>query len=135
MENKKYWTIGGVALILVGAYIVYNKLFKGGNSVQDGKTSGEAGGVTGTITGSIGGVASGITNFLTNYNDYVVTTQNAGLNVRTKPDANSKVITTLPSGSTIKAKVSGTKGWMGVSLDGRSFLGYVSQNYLKIKQK
>lgn len=140
MDKKQYWTIGGVALLLVGVYIVYDSFFKKKedkvtkpNKKEDG-VLGTLSSAGSTITSSVGGVASNIVQFVTTYNDYIVTTQKTGLNVRQKPDINSKIITSLPSGSTILAKASGNKGWLAVSKDGDKLLGYVSQEFLKIKK-
>jgi len=71
--------------------------------------------------------------FLTRWNDYTVNTASTSLNVRERPDSASKIVGKLAKGSTIKAKASGTKGWMAVSKDGVNTLGYSSLDYLKIK--
>lgn len=71
--------------------------------------------------------------FLTRWNDYTVNTASTSLNVRERPDSASKIVGKLAKGSTVKAKASGTKGWMAVSNDGITTLGYSSLDYLKIK--
>lgn len=73
-----------------------------------------------------------VNTLLSNWNDYKVVTKKDPLSVRQRPDSVSKIISSLPKGSTIKAKASGVKGWMAVSQDGKNTLGYVAQQYLTL---
>ena len=82
---------------------------------------------------AIGGFTLPNLNFLLQWNDYTVKTASGNLNVRERPDSSSKIVDRLPKGSTIKAKASGTRGWMAVSRDGVSTIGYASLEYLQFK--
>jgi uncharacterized protein YgiM (DUF1202 family) len=93
----------------------------------------------GVLTGGLGTsfdvMTSSIANYLKNFNQYQVVTQTSNLNIREKPDGNSKVIGSLAKGSTITAKASGTKGWFAITDDGQTIKGYVSQTFLKALPK
>lgn len=80
-----------------------------------------------TLQGAVGSIFG----FLTAYNDYEVVTKNTKLNVRERPDGESKIITSLPKGSKIKGKASGTKGWFDVSQDGKKNFGFVASEFLR----
>lgn len=151
MKNKGLiWVLGGLAVAGIG-YFVFTKL-KNKAPKKDKNAPIDTGmgvvsldDIPSTATPPI--VASstpspnpltrlfdGLTNLLSNWAEYVVSTQTAPLVVREKPDSIAKKVTTLAKGSTIQAKASGVKGWMAVSQDGENTLGYVSQQYLKLKK-
>lgn len=148
MKNKTLlWVLGGVTLAgLAYFFIVKGKKQNqssagttGTDSVPSDSIIPEAPALatppivpTAPSINPLGTIYNALNNLLSNWNDYTVTTTNLPLNVRQKPDSVSKVVTTLPKGSTIKAKASGVKGWMAVSQDGQNILGYVSQQYLKL---
>lgn len=62
------------------------------------------------------------------YDECMVTTVNDGLNLRKSPDANSKVITTIPRFATVDVKGKVKNGWVKVSY--KKNTGYVYAKYL-----
>lgn len=127
MKKSSVWTL--VAL-LVGGGLVYYYISK------KKKREDKENEIDVNELPPMGGIGSGIASaiaFITNFKDYSVETEKGGLNVRNKPDAKGKLVASLPKGSTIKAKASGVKGWMEVSKDGKTTLGYVATAYLKPK--
>jgi len=60
-----------------------------------------------------------------------VATLVSNLNVRQSPTTSSSVIDSLPKGSVVFAKPSGTTGWYVYSKDGVVDSGFVSSMYLK----
>ena len=80
-------------------------------------------------------LASNITNFLNRYQDYEVVTKTNNLNLRQRPDSQSRIIGSLRKGSSVRAKASGVKGWFAVSDNDKDIKGYVSQTFLKPKTK
>lgn len=141
MKNKTLITILSIAAVAgIGIYFFNRMKKKGEQKAEEIKQEGEVLDMTQPeITPIISpnplvNIANTISNFLSNYNDYVVTTQTSGLNLREKADAKSKVLASIPKGSTVKAKASGVKGWFIVSKDGKNPSGFVASQYLKAKQ-
>ena len=64
---------------------------------------------------------------------HIVTTSTSNLNVRSGPSTSSSIISTLPKGSEIFAKPSGTSGWHEYSSDGITSTGFVSSQYVTKK--
>ena len=64
---------------------------------------------------------------------HIVTTSTSNLNVRSGPSTSSSIISTLPKGSEIFAKPSGTSGWHEYSTDGKTSSGFVSSQYVTKK--
>ena len=65
------------------------------------------------------------------FQKYTVETLVSNLNVRQSPSTSSAVIGSLPKGSVVFAKPSGTSGWYTYSADGVKDTGFVSSLYLK----
>lgn len=130
-KNNIYLIVGGLAIVGVALLIIRNrkKAMLIAPQQPTDATDPIVNPVVITDKTPIGGAAR----FLTTYQDYVVTTQRSNLNVRQNADGNSKVVASLPKGSTIKAKASGVKGWFEVSKDGKTPLGFVSSQFLKVK--
>lgn len=61
---------------------------------------------------------------------YYVKTSTKPLNVRQKPSANATLVGSLPKGSQIFGRPSGTNGWIEVSKDGKTTFGFASSTYL-----
>jgi len=137
MKKNNLYTIGGITLVLVGGYFLYKKFLSkpqtqenlGQEPIKELDTN-----PLDQVPSSISGLSSAFS-FLTEYNDYKVSTTSSSLNVRQKPNAQSKIVGTLAKGSTIKAKASGTKGWFDVSQDGKTNFGFVSAQFLKALPK
>jgi uncharacterized protein YgiM (DUF1202 family) len=143
MKNKTLITILSIAAVAgIGIYFFSRMKKKGEQKAEEIKQEGEILDMTQpsqTTTPIISGnpwqnIANTISNFLSNYNDYTVTTQTSGLNLREKPDAKSKILASIPKGSTVKAKASEVKGWFIVSKDGVNPSGFVASQFLKAKQ-
>jgi uncharacterized protein YgiM (DUF1202 family) len=148
MKKSSLYQIGAVALVLAAGFFIYKQFVNGKKSQQpvspepikdldENPLNQVASTVGPRIENTLGALSGSLFGFLTEYNDYTVTTQTSGLNVRQKPDSKAKVVGNLPKGSTIKAKASGVKGWFDVSKDGSSNYGYVAAQFLKAipKQK
>jgi uncharacterized protein YgiM (DUF1202 family) len=145
MNNKKtiWWIVGGVAAVGVGLLLLRRFTKKGQAKADEIRQQGAAAPID-VITPSpvpvirtgnpITDLGSAVSNFLSNYQNYVVATQTSNLNVRSKPDASSKVIGSLKKGSTVRAKASGTKGWFAISDNDSDIKGYVSAQFLKAKK-
>jgi len=137
MKKNTLYTISGITLVLVGGYFLYRKFLSKkttqGGSIQEPIQTLDTNIIEQTTTPT-SGLASAFS-FLTEYNDYQVNTTSTSLNVREKPDSKSKIVGSLPKGSKIKAKASGTKGWFDVSKDGKTNFGYVSAQFLKALPK
>lgn len=133
MKKSNVWSVLGILAALgVGVYL-YNRFKKKKEDIIPIEPVTPSDIVPAPISGGIGsGIASAVA-FITNFKDYSVETKTTGLNVRNKPDAKGKLVASLPKGSTIKAKASGVRGWMEVSRDGKTTLGYVSSAFLKPK--
>lgn len=158
--NGIWWIVGGLAVLGIG-YFAFKKFSKKGEQKADEiKRQGQdliidqpadskespnmdsywkrhnellkKQSTTGNTWTNIG---NAINNFLSNWNEYVVSTQSSQLNIREKPDVNSRKIGFLFKGETIYAKASGVKGWLAISIDATKIDGYVSQQYLKPKKK
>ena len=127
MTNKtKNIVIGATALLLAGAGLLF--IFKGGSktSTKDDSTDN-----TSTDESTRGPVKDGTTNTTPKYEKYEVATLVSNLNVRKEPNTSSQVLDSLPKGSLIFAKPSGTTGWYAYSKDGVSDAGFISSMYLK----
>lgn len=147
MKKNQYYIIGGIALALAGGIFLWRKYINGKKAEapvpqepisdidQSNSVVSTVVGSGTAITSTLGGLSQSIFGFLTEYNDYLVNTQTSGLNVRSKPDAKSKIVGNLKKGQTIKAKASGVKGWFDVSKDGKNNFGYVSSQFLKALPK
>jgi hypothetical protein len=137
-------TLGVVALGAVGFFLYKKFAGKGAQKIEDIKKQGEEVKITTTdapvpppiTTGNpLFDIGNVVGNFLKQYQDYTVQTQTSNLNVREKPDATSKIVGQFKKGQTIRAKVSGTKGWHAVSENDKDIKGYVSSGYIKLKSK
>lgn len=148
MKNNKTLiaVIGGLALLGVGYFLLRKFSKKGEMKADEIRQQGQDPIIDQpadstpvqlpTTTGSAWtNIGNAITNFLSNYQDYEVVTKTSSLNVRQRPDAQSKIIGSLTKGSTVRAKASGVKGWFAVSDNDKDIKGYVSQTYLKAKSK
>lgn len=67
------------------------------------------------------------------FEKYVVTTSTSNLNIRSGPSTSSSTIGSLPKGTEIFAKPSGTSGWHEYSSDGVISSGFVSSQYVTKK--
>lgn len=67
------------------------------------------------------------------FEKHIVTTSTSNLNVRSGPSTSSSVVSTLPKGTEIFAKPSGTSGWHEYSTDGKTSSGFVSSQYVTKK--
>jgi uncharacterized protein YgiM (DUF1202 family) len=85
--------------------------------------------LTGGGSSSGSGSSSGASS---SYFKYLVTTSTSNLNVRSAPNSTASIVTSLPKGSEIWAKPSGTSGWLEYSSDGVNRTGYVSETYLTL---
>lgn len=133
MKKSNVWVVVGILAVAGLGVYYYNKLKKRNKDIVPIEPIEPVDVVPSPIGGGIGsGIASAVA-FITNFKDYSVETKTTGLNVRNKPDAKGKLVASLPKGSTIKAKASGVRGWMEVSKDGKTTLGYVSSAFLKPK--
>lgn len=144
MKKDTIWIAVGTLLSIGIGYYAYKRFFKTNvikvpeDKADDSSKKPEES--TNVITGTIGAIANpvikavgGVFDFVTNWNDYTVNTVSTPLNVRQQPNTNSKVIASIPKGTVVKAKASGTKDWLAVSKDGKNTYGYVSAQYLKAK--
>lgn len=61
---------------------------------------------------------------------YAIQTSGSNLNVRDKPTTNGKLIKTLEPFISVYGRPS-VKGWMEVSEDGKTVIGYASSDYLR----
>ena len=145
MKNNKTLIaiIGGLALLGVGYFLLRRFTKKGEQKADEIREQGQQAEppsdlppLLPTGTGNpLTDLASNLTNFLTRYQDYVVATQTSNLNVRQRPDSQSKIVASLKKGSTVRAKASGVKGWFAISDNDKDIKGYVAQSFLKAKTK
>lgn len=149
MKKDTIWVLIGTALSIGVGYYAYKRFFKtnvvkvpdtrnADNFVLDqpqeqNKTEDTSGSVISSITNPVVKAVGGVFEFLSNWNDYTVNTVSTPLNVRQSPSTSSKVIASIPKGTVVKAKASGTKDWLAVSKDGKTTFGYVSAQYMKVK--
>jgi len=124
MTNKtKNLLVGGIALVLAASGIYF--ILKGSkppkSDNKDNSGGGDNGGNDSTPTPA---PSSG-------FEKYEVATLVSNLNVRQSPSTSSTVIDSLPKGSQVFAKPSGTTGWYVYSKDGVKDSGFVSSMYLK----
>lgn len=142
MKKDTGYIVAGVVLSLAVGYYAYNRFFKvNAFPKQDDEKQPAEEKAESTIISSIvnpigSGIASiggSIASFLSSWNDYTVNTQSTPLNVRQQPNTSSKIVASIPKGTVVKAKASGTKDWLAVSKDGKNTVGYVSAQFLKAK--
>jgi uncharacterized protein YgiM (DUF1202 family) len=127
MTNKtKNLLVGGIALVLAATGIYF--IVKGGRKTQD---SGSGGSGASGGSGSGGGTPTPPPTPSSGFDKYEVATLVSNLNVRQSPTTSSSVIDSLPKGSVVFAKPSGTTGWYVYSKDGVVDSGFVSSMYLK----
>jgi uncharacterized protein YgiM (DUF1202 family) len=115
---------------LVGGALIYfyirkkNKLKK--------KMSGTGGTVTGgTGTGGTGTGGTGTGGSKDKFEDvFYVATASSPLNVRDEPSTSGNKVTSLARGTKVLTRDSGTSGWLEVSTDGVTSLGYASTTFL-----
>jgi len=88
-------------------------------------------GITSLLDNMTQGIVNGVKNITSRYMKYRVITKDTALNVRQKPDGNSKVVAKLQKDSSIMARSSNVVGWMQVSRDGKTDLGFVSSAFLR----
>lgn len=140
MKKDTIWILVGTVLSIGVGYYAYNRFFKTNViRVPDDKkqpqeqpeTNDAPASVISSITNPVVKAVGGIFEFLSNWNDYTVNTVSTPLNVRQSPSTSSKVIASIPKGTVVKAKASGTKDWLAVSKDGKTTYGYVASQYLK----
>lgn len=114
MKNKKLIIgISAAALAVVGLFLV----FKGMKKPEGDTTTPTPNPPTPTPPSE--------------YNKFEVATLVSNLNVRQSPSTSSPVVGSLPKGTIIFAKPSGTSGWYAYSKDGVTADGFVSSLYLK----
>lgn len=148
MKNNKTLiaVIGGLALLGVGYFLLRKFSKKGEMKADEIRQQGQDPIIDQpadttpvklpTATGNPwADIGNAITNFLSTYQDYEVATQTSNLNVRQKPDAQSRIVGSLKKGSTVRAKGSGVKGWFAISDNDKDIKGYVAQSFLKAKSK
>jgi len=116
MKKSTFWVIAGVAGVGIVGYYLYNR--------YAGKKATATPAPLPTPTPAP--APSG-------YEDYVVTTQRSNLNIRQNPDSVAKIVGSLSKGSEIKAKPSSVAGWLEVSKDGVTSLGFSSEAFLRKK--
>mgnify|MGYP000956131906 CR=1 FL=1 len=127
MTNKtKNLLVGGIALVLAATGIYF--IVKGGRKTQE---SGSGGSGASGGSGSGGGTPTPPPTPSSGFDKYEVATLVSNLNVRQSPTTSSSVIDSLPKGSVVFAKPSGTTGWYVYSKDGVVDSGFVSSMYLK----
>ena len=130
MTNKtKNLLVGGIALVLAATGIYF--IVKGGRKTQDSGSGGSGGSGSGGSGGSGGGTPIPPPTPSSGFDKYEVATLVSNLNVRQSPTTSSSVIDSLPKGSVVFAKPSGTTGWYVYSKDGVIDSGFVSSMYLK----
>ena len=138
MKNRNLYIIGGLALAAGLAFLLLRKRKKDEIIVEAGVAEAPVVPALDTPKPVVGTPSAGLAaaaGFLTSYQDYTVETSRTGLNVRVRPDGGSRIVGSLPKGSTIKAKASGVKGWFEVSKDGVTPMGFVSSVFLRAKGK
>lgn len=113
--NKKNLLVGGIALLLTGAGLY---LILKGAKPKD--TTPDQDPVPPKPPIPSGG-----------YSKFRVETLSSNLNVRQSPTTSSGIVTSLPKGTVINAKPSGTSGWYEYSENGTTATGYVSSLYIK----
>lgn len=145
-QNKILLWVAGIAALLGGVLIAV----KAFNRSQDEKKQGVVGnqpdqqtptspakqeeskdGYTKLLDSMTEGIVNGVKNITSRYMRYRVTTKETALNVRQKPDGNSKVVAKLQKDSSISARSSNVVGWMQVSKDGKTAIGFVSSSFLR----
>jgi uncharacterized protein YgiM (DUF1202 family) len=105
-QDKNTLKFFAIALGLTGIYLIISKLSKGATKKSD------------VIKGD--------------WSKYVVKTMGSPLNVRESASVSSKVVDSLSNGSEIWARPSVVNGWLQVSKDSISPIGFVSEAYLKL---
>lgn len=104
--DKKTLNFIAVALGLTGLYLIISKTSKGATKKSN--------------------VGEG------NYLKYLVKTMGSPLNVRDGASVSSKIVDSLSNGSEIWARPSVVSGWLQVSKDSISPIGFVSEAYLRL---
>ena len=148
-QNKILLWVAGIAAVVGGVFIAA----KAFNRKQDEKKQDAVGnqpvqadqqtpalvekqeqskdGIKSLLDAATQGIVKGVKNITSRYMKYRVITQETALNVRQKPDGNSKVVAKLQKDSFISARSSNVVGWMQVSKDGKTALGFVSSSFLR----
>lgn len=121
MKKSGIWVVLGILAVGGVGYFLYTKMKK-----NKGAASKNGLGVEDLIPAPSPSVSS-------EWKDYIVTTATSSLNVRRTPDISGSFVTSLAKGSTIKARPSAVSGWMEVSRDGVTSLGFSSSAYLTAK--
>ena len=113
--------------------VVGNQPVQGGNQTPTAADKQDEGkdGYTKLLDSMTQGIVNGVKNITSRYMKYRVNTKETALNVRQKPDGNSKVVAKLQKDSSIFAKSSNVVGWMQVSKDGKTAIGFVSASFLR----
>lgn len=133
MMTKKNTQILATTLLVIGAYLIYKKMFAKKTTKSKIGTTDDTGIGTGIGTGS-GTTKSDIPS---GYVKYVVNTASGNLNVRSKPSTTEPPIDKYPKGKEFIAPYfSQPKGWVEVwkYVNGKfQRIGYVSAQFVKPK--
>lgn len=137
MKKDKVYILAGIVASIGIGYYAYRRFFKKNQGIftknEPVETVDAPASVVSSFTNPIANIGSSIDAFVSSFKDYTVATESTPLNVRQEPNTTSKIVSSIPKGTVVKAKASGTKDWFAVSKDGKNTVGFVSAKFLKAK--
>ena len=145
-SNKTLYWVLGASLTLGGLYLVVSwfnrsqeqkkqgilsKAAENLNEVEPLSGKDNRDGMSKILDATTQGIVNAVKNITTRYTRYRVSTLETALNVRQKPDGNSRIVSKLEKGSLIFGRSSKVVGWMEVSRDGIKSTGFVASSFLR----